>query len=514
VNEDRKFFILLDTEGLGDVENNMDRDIHLFTLSILLCSFFIFNTMGVIDAEKIKQLRLVAELSNHIKVKSKPQDDGNDIDQVLPPFCWLLRDFFLKLEQADGTPKTPDEYLEDCLSVQPGQSSSVQQENNVKSAIRAYFTERKCFVFETPVGDKEKLQDLENYPQSNLNPGFNQSVANFLDYLSEHVPPKKLFGRELNGRLFIGLVQQYLDAINDKKIPNVEDSWTSLYRTECEKAREDALRLYNEKMEFEMPVENDKLENFHFQAYESAVTFLLAHCIGDPKAYQEELHKSICGDQNQNSPLCLYEEKKKQNEKASIRKCSEILKKFYNPILQKLPQYRSFGDYEQDQAEVKRKFQATQGKGPKSAEVLESFFQEKTIESQTLMKNLHTMTEKDKELAREREKARQAELKAEAERQRLAQTLENKNREYQIQMEATQSRYLAEIARNQQESQQIQTRREAELKRMIDAGFETEKAAWDKQTKGTLANLQRENEELRRKMEEIKRKEPGICTIS
>ena len=41
------FFI--DTEGLDSVDRNGDTDTKLFTLSVLLSSYFIFNSMGAID---------------------------------------------------------------------------------------------------------------------------------------------------------------------------------------------------------------------------------------------------------------------------------------------------------------------------------------------------------------------------------------------------------------------------------------------------------------------------------
>ena len=41
--------IFMDTEGLDSVDRNSNTDTKLFTLSVLLSSYFIFNSVGAID---------------------------------------------------------------------------------------------------------------------------------------------------------------------------------------------------------------------------------------------------------------------------------------------------------------------------------------------------------------------------------------------------------------------------------------------------------------------------------
>ena len=41
--------ILIDTEGLGSIEEEQNHDVKIFLLALLLSSYFIYNSMGTID---------------------------------------------------------------------------------------------------------------------------------------------------------------------------------------------------------------------------------------------------------------------------------------------------------------------------------------------------------------------------------------------------------------------------------------------------------------------------------
>ncbi|XP_064139153.1 guanylate-binding protein 1-like [Loxodonta africana] len=113
--------VLLDTEGLGDVEKGDNQnDSWIFALAILLSSTFVYNSMGTINQQAMDQLHYVTELTDRIRAKSSPEnsevDDSVDFVSFFPAFVWTLRDFSLELE-ADGQPITADEYLELSLKL-------------------------------------------------------------------------------------------------------------------------------------------------------------------------------------------------------------------------------------------------------------------------------------------------------------------------------------------------------------------------------------------------------------
>lgn len=40
---------VLDSEGLGSIEEDINHDLKLFSITILLSSMFLYNTLGAID---------------------------------------------------------------------------------------------------------------------------------------------------------------------------------------------------------------------------------------------------------------------------------------------------------------------------------------------------------------------------------------------------------------------------------------------------------------------------------
>ena len=64
--------LFLDTEGLGSTIRGASYDTRIFALAILLSSYFIYNSNGVIDGDAIASLSLVVSLTKHIHVKSAP----------------------------------------------------------------------------------------------------------------------------------------------------------------------------------------------------------------------------------------------------------------------------------------------------------------------------------------------------------------------------------------------------------------------------------------------------------
>ena len=65
VNEDT-YMLIIDTEGLNSVQRDINIDIKIFSLSILLSSVFIYNSIGHIDERALENMSLVLNLSNSI----------------------------------------------------------------------------------------------------------------------------------------------------------------------------------------------------------------------------------------------------------------------------------------------------------------------------------------------------------------------------------------------------------------------------------------------------------------
>lgn len=68
--------ILIDTEGFGGMDENANHDSKIFLFSLLLSSFFIYNSVGSIDENALNTLNLVINLAKDIQSKTNNSIDG------------------------------------------------------------------------------------------------------------------------------------------------------------------------------------------------------------------------------------------------------------------------------------------------------------------------------------------------------------------------------------------------------------------------------------------------------
>uniref|UniRef100_A0A2K5KCB9 GB1/RHD3-type G domain-containing protein n=1 Tax=Colobus angolensis palliatus TaxID=336983 RepID=A0A2K5KCB9_COLAP len=150
--------VLLDTEGLGDVEKN---DSWIFALAILLSSTFVYNSMGTINQQN-------------------ENEDSADFVSFFPDFVWTLRDFSLVL-LAEGQPITADKYLTYSLKLNhDGRSppTPFKTFNLPQLCIQKFFPKKRCFIFDRPV-HRKKFAQLTKPRDEELDPEFVQQVADF-----------------------------------------------------------------------------------------------------------------------------------------------------------------------------------------------------------------------------------------------------------------------------------------------------------------------------------------------
>ncbi|XP_060248584.1 uncharacterized protein LOC110564147 isoform X3 [Meriones unguiculatus] len=319
--------ILLDTEGLGDVEKGDPKnDAWIFALAVLLSSTFVYNSMSTINNDALEKLHYVTKLTELIRAKSSPRSDGikdaGEFVSFFPDFIWTVRDFTLELK-LDGHCITEDQYLENALKLVPGQNPQIQTFNWPRECIRQFFPRRKCFVFDWPVRDPQLLATLESVPESQLNPKFQKQSKAFCAHIFTHASAKKLRdGILVTGPRLGTLVQIYVDAINSGAVPCLENAVTTLAERENSIAVQKAADHYSEQMAQRVRLPTDTLQELldvHAACEKEAIAVFMEHSFKDNQwTFQKKLVATI-------------EERKKafmqQNEAASLSHCQAELEK-------------------------------------------------------------------------------------------------------------------------------------------------------------------------------------------
>ena len=236
---------LIDTEGLGAYDEEINHDSKIFLIAILISSLFIFNSVGTLDENEINNLSFVLNLSKTIKIKSVSiEDNEEDLARYFPTLLWLLRDFSLKLEDKNGNVITEKQYLENALRELSGLTNSIEEKNRVRNLIRAYFPERDCFVMVRPTENENDLQNLQNLPDNKFRKEFLEQGKIFRNKVMKKTKPKRLNGKPLSGTMLVEFVQSILDSINSGGIPVIEDSWRYIMKNECIKNTKELINKF------------------------------------------------------------------------------------------------------------------------------------------------------------------------------------------------------------------------------------------------------------------------------
>ncbi|KAL0603907.1 Guanylate-binding protein 5 [Plecturocebus cupreus] len=475
-NRPNHTLVLLDTEGLGDVEkadNNNDNQI--FALALLLSSTFVYNTMNKIDQGAIDLLHNVTELTDLLKARTSPDLDGAedaaDSESFFPDLVWTLRDFCLGLE-IDGQLVTADEYLENSLRPKQGSDQRVQNFNLPRLCIQKFFPKKKCFIFDLPAHQK-KLAQLETLPDDELQPEFVQQVAEFCSYIFSHSMTKTLPGGiKVNGSRLKNLVLTYVNGISSGDLPCMENAVLALAQIENSAAVQKAIAYYEQQMgqKVQLPTETlQELLDLHRDSEREATEVFMKNCFKDvDQSFQKELETLLDAKRND---IC------KQNLEASSDRCSALLKDIFGPLEEAVKQgiYSKPGGHNlfiQKMEELKAKYYQAPRKGIQAEEVLQKYLKSKKSVSDAILQADQALTEKEKKMKEERVKAEAAEANArrlEAIQRWNQQRMQRRERVHQEQvrqMERDKQNWLAELQRTQEQRMQEQA---AQLRATFEA---------------------------------------------
>ncbi|XP_052586693.1 guanylate-binding protein 5-like [Peromyscus californicus insignis] len=472
--------VLLDTEGLGDVEKIDEKsDTQIFALAILLSSTFVYNTMNKIDQGAIDLLHNVTELTDLLRTRNSSElselEEPADMS-FFPDLVWTLRDFYLGLE-TNGHAITSDEYLENSLKLKQGSDERTQTFNLPRLCIQKFFPVRKCFVFDSPT-HRNKLSQLQTLSSEELSSDFVQELSEFCSHIFSHSKTKTLPGGiQVNGPRLESLVVTYVDAINSGALPCIENTVITLARRENSAAVQKAITHYDQQMSqrVKLPIETlQELLDLHKTCESEAMEIFLKHSLKDDnQCFQKELETLLSAKQDE---IC------KKNVEASAIHCSTLLESIFKPLEQEVAGgvYAKPGGhnlYLQKMEQLKAQYRQQPGKGTQAEEVLQKYLKAKESLSKTILQTDQALTAKENQ--RKVEQARAEAVRAEARRLEVIRIQEEQKRaererlhqEKLKQIEIDKANFQAEQQRIreqrlQEQAARIKAEQEAQLRQL------------------------------------------------
>ncbi|XP_067582927.1 guanylate-binding protein 6-like isoform X4 [Pseudorca crassidens] len=450
--------VLLDTEGLGDVEKGDPKnDSWIFALTVLLCSSFVYNSMNTINHQALEQLHYVTELTELIRAKSSSRsgvlEDSTEFVSFFPDFIWTVRDFTLEL-MLNGHPITEDEYLENALKLIPGKNPKAQTSNLPRECIRHFFPTRKCFVFDRPTNDKELLADIENVSEDQLDPKFLEQTNNFCSYIFTNAKTKTLReGITVTGNRLRTLVVTYVDTINTGAVPCLENAVTTLAQLENSAAVQKAADHYSEQMAQQLRLPTDTLQELlevHAACEREAIAIFMEHSFKDENQEFQKNLVEIIKDKKEGFLL--------QNEQASVKYCQAKLQELSKALMENI----SAGTfsvpgghelYRKAKGMVESEYCQVPRKGVKANEVLQNFLLSQVAIEKSILQADKALSDGEKAVVEEQARRETAEREQELLKQKL--------QELEQQTEARQRSLQENIA---QLTEKLARRREKQLR--------------------------------------------------
>ena len=284
--------LLIDTEGFGALDTDQNHDIRIFTVAILLSSYFAYNSVGSIDETALQNLNFVINLSKFIRLRNgENETEPEELANLFPSFLWIVRDFTLQLIDDNGETITPKEYLEKVLE---GSKNMQDPKNKIRKLIKAYFKDRDCFTMVRPLTNEGQLQNLEELPNEKLRPEFLDQILQLRKKILDRVKIKTLNGKALNSEMYLNLIKNLIGALNSGNVPNIENTWLSMCKVESYKAFEEAELFYENYLKENYDNSEETLENIHREAKEKAIELFKKKALGEAaNEYLKQLKMKI-----------------------------------------------------------------------------------------------------------------------------------------------------------------------------------------------------------------------------
>ncbi|XP_021018118.1 guanylate-binding protein 6-like isoform X1 [Mus caroli] len=502
--------VLLDTEGLGDVEKGDPKnDSWIFALSVLLSSTLIYNSMSTINHQALEQLHYVTELTELIRAKSSPNPHGiknsTEFVSFFPDFVWTVRDFTLELK-LNGEEITSNDYLENALKLIPGNNPRIQASNLARECIRRFFPNRKCFVFDRPTHDIELLQKLETISEDQLDPKFQERTKAFVSYIFTYAKIKTLSeGIKVTGNGLGTLVTTYVDAINSGAVPCLDDAVTTLAQHENSVAVQKAVNHYSEQMAQRLRLPTDTLQELrdvHAACEKEAIAVFMEHSFKDEnQQFLKKLVELICW---KNGLFLL------KNEEASNKYCQEELNRLSKDFMENISTFSVPGGYRRymDMREkIEHDYWQVPRKGVKASEVFQSFLQSQTIIESSILQADTAITAGEAfdplALRRDRHSNKEA-------AERMKELLRQKEKEHQQLMEAQKKSHKENIEQLRRKLMQEREQLIKSLKMMLEKQLQDQKDFLEEGFKKKAEEMSGEIQQLKHIIEDMKRNSVSV----
>ena len=242
--------IIIDTQGL---ETNPQDQVtqKLFILSILISTCLIYNSKDELNDETINLFTQYAEVANKISIdeENKGKNNLEQLSEYFPHLIWTIRDY--------KNEKDSNIYLDENLN-----------KNGKGGNIKKLFPRRECYYIPSPTDSADKNNNLAKEDASVLSPDFKGAITELFNKIKTTIKTKKINNFDIDGDSLFGILQNYIDSINDEENPIIlkamENVLLSKGKYSSEKIFDEFKTELNKQLEGKFPMNASEIYKIYF----------------------------------------------------------------------------------------------------------------------------------------------------------------------------------------------------------------------------------------------------------
>ena len=224
---------LLDSEGFFGPRVPESYDAKIFTVSALLSSHILYNSVKVIDQQAVDMLETLTRQAQLFSVKTEePTELENSflMQNQFPPLTWIVEDFV----QEEGRTSNPDDFYSKWVR-------SFMAKDEVPILYRVFPNLEVKTLF-LPATGKFQLQDLSKLSWDELTPEFRSEISRLRLSLFDSIKSKSWGG---SAKALVNFVQFVVSGLNKGMFPELPSLWQVWQNQVGEASARDAFSLFD-----------------------------------------------------------------------------------------------------------------------------------------------------------------------------------------------------------------------------------------------------------------------------
>lgn len=226
---------LMDSEGFHSQMASEDYDAKIFTISTLLSSHLVYNTVKIIDQAAVNNLEMLARRAQLFRTRSTVEAHDSDApnflrDSTFPPLLWTVEDFVQEV---------PSEY-EHSGGATAWLRTYLSSEQNAEPFITKVYKSLKVKTLFLPATEKKQLNDLSKMRFEDLTREFKAEVEDLRYFLKQNTRAKPFNTLPMTGRTFAKALRFVVDGLQTGLFPELPSMWISWSQQVAERSLLDA----------------------------------------------------------------------------------------------------------------------------------------------------------------------------------------------------------------------------------------------------------------------------------